>query len=412
MKRIVALMIILSLALFMMNCEADSNPSIWDEDETGAATPEITSVTPPSQQYGGVGTKKLVTIQGTNFNSDADKNFVYFGKALGDVIEASATELKVAAPANYGTGLEIEVHSQGAYLPAVYGGEEDPTPYEILSAETTIGLYDAYRIPEAICGDAEGNLFITVGGNVDKVSPDGTVTQNYLAIKAKTAGNIKVGPDGALYYTYVRYILKTDTISGAHTYANIGFTTLDMDFDANKNLIIVGQEEIALADYTDLSATTLRTFSDTTFSACRIFNNELYLVGKYTGVSADINKNAFLCKVGLNSDGTLSGDLQPIRYLNENGFDNINVTGIEFNAEGKLYISSTNYSLLFADGSVESGPLTKVYPAILGEHAAFRFTWGAGKEIYVNTKNETDDTKISIKKIMLFEQGAPDYGRE
>ena len=411
MKRNVALMIILSLALFTMSCDSESNPSIWDKNDAGEPAPTITSVNPPSQQYGGVGSRKLITITGTNFNSDIDKNFVYFGTKKGDVIEASATELKVAAPANYGSGLKVQVHTQGAYLPAIYGGEDTPTPYEIISAETKIGFYDKYRIPEGICVDAEGNVFITVGANVDKVFPDGTIKQNCLVLKAKSTSNIKVGPDGALYYTYLKYILKTDTTSGAHTYKSIGFSTVDLDFDSNKNLWIVGANEIAVANYSDLVTTTVQTFNDTTFKSCRVYNNELYMIGKYVGTDTTISKSPFLCKVGLNSDGTFSGSLQSIRDFGDAGYDNINISGMNITADGKLYISTINYSLLEVNNDMATGDLTLVYPAILGDHVAYRFAWGTGEEIYINTKNDNDDTKISILKIMLFEEGAPDFGR-
>lgn len=403
MKRNVALMIILSLALFMMNCEADKNPSIWDPNEEGAATPTISSVNPPSQQYGGVGERKLVTITGTNFNSEADKNIVYFGKEQADIVEASTTELVVAAPANYGTGLAVQAHVQGAYLPAFYGTEENPTPYELLSAESTVGFYDQYRIPQGVCCDAEGNFFITSNANVDKVSPDGTIQQNYLTIKAKYTSNVKVGPDGALYYTYAKYILKTDTTSGAHTYKGIGFTTVDLDFDADKNLWITGQGQIAVSDYSDFNTvSTAYENAELNFGACRVFNNDLYVVTKYVGADTTISTSPYLGKIAINSDGTVSGDVELIRYLDADGYDNIAVTNITFNTNGDMYLATSNYSLMFVEGDIATAPYQAIYPQILGDYPAYRFAWGIGDETFVNTYDVNDAAKISVKKIMLL----------
>jgi hypothetical protein len=411
MKRNVAIMIILSLALFTISCDSESNPSIWAKNDAGEPTPTINSVNPPSQEYGGVGTRKLITITGTNFSSDIDKNFVYFGTENGDIIDASTTELKVAAPANYGTGLKVQVHTEGAYFSAFYGSEDTPTPYELISAETKIGFYDKYRIPQGLCADAEGNVFITVGENVDKVSLDGSIKQNILTLKGKGTSNIKVGPGGALYYTYLKYILKTDTISGAHTYKSIGFTTMDLDFDANNNLWIIGPEKIAVANYTDLATTDAYENEDLNFSVCRFYNDDLYVVTKYVGSDTTVSKSPYLGKIAINSDGTVSGDVELIRYLDADGYDDIAVTGITFNSEGDLYIATKNYSLLYVDGDIAIAPYHPVYPAILSDYPAFRFAWGIGDETYINTFDADDNTKASIKRIMLFDESAPVYGR-
>ena len=410
MKRVLTLMIVLSLALLLMNCDDDSNPSIWDKNEDGAPTPVISSVEPPALQYGGVGSKKLVIIKGTNFNAGLDKNFVYFGKMLGDVIEASTTELKVAAPTNYGDSLKIEVHVQGSYLPAVYGSEDNPANYELLAAEFRVGNYDAYKLPDAICCDSEGNLFVTVGKYVDKITPDGHLVENYIEMKARSANEIKVGPDGSLYYTYAKYILKTDSISGGHVYKNIKFNTMDLDFDSNKNLYIVGKNEIAVAAYSDLNTTTLKEFQDTTFNACRVLGNDLYLAGIYTGTDTTVSKGQFLCKVALNSDGTFNGSFQPVRNWDGTDYDLIDINNINFNENGKMYLATTNFSLLAVEGDYTSGVMTPVYPAILEQHSAFRMTWDKDEEIYINTNN-SDENEITILRIILFEKGAPEYGR-
>ena len=409
MKKNVALMIILSSVLFLINCDPESNPSIWDAKDAGEDSPVITSVNPPSVQYGGIGDKGVVTIQGLNFNSSMDKNFVYFGKNLGTILESSTSELVVVPPAFYEDSLKIEVHVQGAYLPAVYGAD-NPTPFEIIPAVSTIGFYDKFNTPQGICTDNEGNLFISKGNVVDKITPDGTIIENLYEIKAKTTYNMLVGPDGALYYTFGKYFLKTDTTSGSHIYKNYKFTSNGLDFDSNHNLFVVGVNTIAKVDYTDLSFEIVKEFADTTFLACRVLEDELYLAGFYTGSDENISNNQFVCKVKLNSDGTFNGKFQPVRNWDGTEYEDLFITSLNFNIDGKMYLATSNYSLLTIEGDPSIGITSQVYPEILSEHVAFRVTWGIGEEIFINTYNETDDTKISMLKIMLFEKGAPYYG--
>jgi len=405
MKRIAILIALLSLALLMFNCEDENNPSIWDKNDAGETTPVISSVDPATQQYGGVGTRKLVTITGSNFNSDKDQNFVYFGKELGTIVEGSATELKVAAPANYADDLKLEVHSQGAYLPAIYGGADNPTEYSLIAAERRIAGYDAYNKPEGICVDKENNLYVTSAKQVDKIAPDGTVTEGAYELKAKFTGDILVGPDEAFYYLWTKYIFKTD-FQGNHLYKNAKFNINAMDFDENLNMYIVGDEQIAHVNYTDLTITTLQEFEDISFKGCKVYNSDLYLVAQYTGSEEGKSTVPYLCKVGLNSDGTLAGDLQVIQDFTGSEYESMKVTQLVISENGNIFIA-TDMSLL----ALEDGALVPVYPEVLGEFAIYNVAWGTGEEIFVNTNNITDDAKISLMGIMLFEESAPYYGR-
>ncbi len=407
-------LLIIVMMVFVVGCEDllknDVPDSIWDEDFVANPTPVISSINPADSTYGAVGARKLVTITGQNFSTTPENNFVVFGTDQAIIYNATATELQVIPPANFGDGLTIKVYTQLGEGIATYGSEANPHLFKVKDPISKPGNYSKYDNPGGICCDAAGNLYVTKGKIIDKITPDGIKQENYLEIRAKNTNNIKKGPDGAFYYTYGLYIMKTDT-TGGDTYKKATFKTKDLDFDSYGNLYIVGENAIAFVDRITMESTNLAEFQDTTFTACRVYNNELYLAGNYSGSEEGISQGQFICKVGLNSDGTLNGDIQSIRNWDGTAYDGINITTISFNEDGKIYLATIGHSILGIEGDYATGMMEDVYNSIIGDKIAYRMTWGAGEDIYINTLDIDNQDNTTILKILLFEESAPYYGR-
>ncbi len=422
MRKIRNLTILIVAILLMIGCEEESSPSVWDPDDAGAPNPVINSLDPENEQYGGVGDKKLVTFTGENFHSSPDSNFVYFGKKMGDVLEASETELKVAAPANYQDSLEVKLAVHGAYLFAKYGdstdGEFEYHPYELLSPVSNPGLYTNSDNPGGICLDSQNNLFIVNGSTskkLDKLTPDGTRT--YYGNLVQPSKRITLGPNGGLYSAYLNYLLKTDTTDFDPSvdkpdaaYIQTASSVLDFDFDQNDHLYVINKFDITTVNTDDFTMIEEHNLfeEDSSLITGRIYNNELYLIGD----NSDPAAGPFIWKYGIDpATGTLTGAMEEVLDWSTTQYTDIEITSLDFNADGELYIGSTTHSMLKSDAP-SSGVFTEVFPQILGEHWIHLFKWSEDNYIYINTKNGSDNTKTTILKLMLFEQGAAHYGRE
>jgi hypothetical protein len=422
MKKIRILTILLVAILLMFNCEEEKSPSVWDPDDKGAPNPEISELAPPDSQFGGVGDKKLVTINGENFHSHPDSNFVYFGKMMGDVIEASETQLKVAAPANYEDSLAVKLAVHGAYLFGKYGdstdGEFEYHPYKLISPVSNPGKFSSDDNPGGICLDSKNNLFVVngpKGKSLDKLTPEGN--RIYYGNLVQPSSRIILGPNGAMYYAYLNYILKTDTTAFDPTvdrpdadYTQCPSAVIDFTFDQNDNLYVINKFGVTTVNSAEFSIIEeYELFAgDSTLITGRVYNDELYLIGDNT----DQATGPFIWKYTIDPEnGTLTGSMQEVLDFSTTQNTDIDITSIEFNTEGAIYVGTTTHSLLKSDVP-SSGVFTQVFPQILGEHNIHLFKWSEDNYIYINTKNSADPTKTRILKLMLFEQGAAHYGRE
>ena len=81
--------------IFVYSCNQETAPSLYDLPVGNQPTPAITTIDPPNAALAGV---TVVTLTGSNFNTNIANNFVYFNGVPGDVISATSTELKVKVP--------------------------------------------------------------------------------------------------------------------------------------------------------------------------------------------------------------------------------------------------------------------------------------------------------------------------
>src|ERR1700749_3170818 len=106
-----------------------------------AQAPIITSFSP---QGGAAGT--TVTIKGTNFNTTAANDVVFFGAAQGKVTSATATCLKVTVPFG-ATTQNLSVLNFGTHLAAL-----SSVPFNIVSNTQTVQASNTFTSQTTISG--------------------------------------------------------------------------------------------------------------------------------------------------------------------------------------------------------------------------------------------------------------------
>jgi len=415
------LIIFVLVALFIgLSCDTEEPKSIFDPNATVAPDPVITSVTPPDSAYGGADERFTVTIIGQNFGDNADEVLVNFGSKLAEIVSHSATEMVVTPPTNFTDSLWVMVSKFGSNANWDFGlYKQDDTvfhPYKLLNPVSAIDGFDAYMLPQSVCVDSDGNVFVTYDKAIEKVSPDGTIT-NIAELRGKTTTRLHVGPDGALYYTYSTNIMKVDTSTFTHTYKKLNATALDMEFDQNGNLYAIDENSIYSVDKTTMQPTELVTYNDespdTALFCIRVYNNDLYIAGSVTNSVTGMSR--YIWKMALDiSTGTVSGDLVEVFDWSMTDYSDVNVSIFTFDVNGQLLVGSENYSLLviIPNGTdYATGEVKKVYRHIIGNEYIHRIYWGPDDYLYISTYNASDTENAKLLKVNMFGTGAPYYGR-
>lgn len=168
-------LLLLPLLLLAAACEKDS------DTKNNYVDPMIVSVSPES----GTGAT-IVSILGRNFSEVADENKVEFNGQEAIVLDASAGELKVVAPANGQTG-KITITVGDVILEGPVFTYKQPAKEYIVSTfagNGTAGYQDGpgldamFTGPEGVCLDAQGNILVTdrTNNRIRKIAPNKTVT--------------------------------------------------------------------------------------------------------------------------------------------------------------------------------------------------------------------------------------------
>ena len=259
------LFIFVLVALFIgFSCDTEEPDSIFDPNATADPDPVITSVTPVDSAYGGADERYTVTIVGQYFGDNANEVLVNFGSDAAEIVSHSTTQMVVTPPANFTDSMRVMVSKFGSNASWEFGlykqGDTIFHPYKLIDPTSVIPGYDQYLEPEGICVDAQNNLFVSHGKYVDKINPQGNsvgLGGNTEILKAISTTNIKIGPGNALYYIYLKYIMKTDTTTFSHTYKKADYNTKGFDFDENDNLYLVTESAVYSVDVTSMEPTLL-----------------------------------------------------------------------------------------------------------------------------------------------------------
>ena len=373
--------ILTCMVLISFSCDDPNSPSdVWDPNDTGNSTPFISSISPPDSAYAG---SQEITIYGGNFGDNKDSVFVYFNTGSGEVISVDESSIIVIPPNIISDSVIIKIAAHGAFS---FGEYEQN--YILHPRILEYGDFDA--LDESIWGleaDNDENLYVGLSifpeGTIDKITPPlGDREYAFINAVLQTPHSMRIGPDNNIYYVDAvnPYIVKQDLSSGSPSYAALPGIAFDLDFDENGNLYCGGSGQSLYRVTTDLSSTTVADYTDISVRAIRVFNGFVYVGGKYSGTDDTVPSVGVWKNQILSSDGEL-GEKELVLDWGELAGVNSNITGITFDENSAMYISSdanVAIGLISAEGI-----FSELFPKIISAPIS-KMTWGSTNYLYLN----------------------------
>ncbi|NML23595.1 hypothetical protein HHL16_22135 [Pseudoflavitalea sp. G-6-1-2] len=298
-----------------------------------------------------------VTIAGMGFGSLTADNQVFFNGVAATVVSATESELKVKAPAAFTTGA-ITVKA---------GGLDATGPVFRRAGVITIAgnpSANEFSYPEGIAVDASGNVFVSDGNLIKKVTPNGTVS---VFAGSTTSGfaddmgpnarfnfitTLAMGENGILYALDVlnRRVRQITSDGNVKTFAILGFTPTGMGVDKN-NVVYVGSQYSSIYRLDALGNATKvsNTYESATGliaidNAGQIFYNGDYSYNDVFHILPDGRKEVF---AGSTSYGSVNGPYRSAMFGTLNG------TVIDRNS-GIMHVVDGNGIRVLADGMVST----------------------------------------------------------
>lgn len=381
-------LLLAGVLLVGFGCDTGPAPSLFDPDAQSAPDPVIASIEPAGAALAGV---DILTITGQNFAPNRDDNLVFFDEERGEVIEATASQLRVRPPNLPKPELGVRI--------AVLGAENfsNTIPYRLDAAAEAFGNIAGFEEPFALTSDAEGNLYVSLlsdgrSAGILRMAPDGA-RSTFVETTFKWDG-LAFGPDGLLYAARgVRALFRFAEGAPQETWAVVSNTSerlSTLDFDEQGNVWTGGN-----------SANLYRIAPDAGIETFPFEANVRDLVV--------FNGNLFVAAT--QADGTSKVWRFPITDAGlGNAEEYFDVTG-QYGAEAFALAFATNGDLFI--GTDAADPILEVladrtpaalYPGIL-QPAAVAFAWGAGTSLFM-TQGKTDLTEPDLVRIETRREGA------
>ena len=396
--------IIIYLAFISFSCDDPNSPSdVWDPNDLGKSSPFISSIEPPDSAYAG---SQEVTIYGGNFGSNKDSIFVYFNTGSAEIISVDESSIIVIPPNIISDSVIIKIAAHEAFSFGEYEGN-----YILHPRIVEYGDFDA--LDESIWGleaDNDENLYVGLSifpeGTIDKITPPiGNREYAFINAVLQTPYSMRIGPDNNIYYVDGAnpYIIKQDLSTGNPSYAALPGIAFDLDFDENGNFYCGGSGQNLYKVDIDLTSIVAADYTDISIRAIRVFDGFVYVGGNYSG-SDNTNPNIGIWRNQiLSSDGEL-GEKEIVLNWGEFAGSNSSITGITFDENGLMYISSDKNVALGVYST--NGTLSELYPKIIFAPIS-KMTWGSGKYLYLNYRGDPR----AVYRLNMEISGAPYYGR-
>ena len=394
--RLYLLLLTLVAMIYLVGCEADNPPSIFDPNAQGKPAPEITQIIPESRTLAGIGEIKII---GKNFSSVKEENFVFFGKNKVDVLEASATELKLKSPNTPADSISIKIAVRGADL------FSNTIKYRLEQAVWEFGGYGEYDDIYAMTMDKDNNLYVAqVTRKVEKVTPAG-VRSDYGTMPFIKASGMKMGANGELYLARLTTALYKIPSGGgaAAKWKDAPGKISDFDFSASGMMYAGGNNNDLYRLKPDGSGASVASYPDVNIKAIRVFNGYVYVGGKENATGKPyVWRNQIISDDQLGTREVYFDWSAKIPGTSE-------VLSITFAKDGTMYLGTDAAEAIVVvnpDGS-HSG----LYPGVI-EPTSYYMVWDNSQYLYVNRRNDLDLTRRRMIKLNMFKEGAPYYGRQ
>lgn len=388
-------------------CNEDPTPSLYQPENLNTlAAPVIASIDPAGEAFAGIG---IITINGQNFSSAKSEVSVYFNDQAGEILEASATQLRVKVPnlVSENVSLKIAVNRVEKFSNTVN--------YKLVAAVAPVFKFAEIDEPWAIAVDAQDNIFASLtsnslGDGVKKITLAGAKTDFSPRLTGSVTRyqGLKVGPAGALYgVTFERRIIQVPAAGGTSTnwvvLPNTAVRLNDLDFDRDGNLWTAGSLDL----HRVRPDKNVKSFPFTgTIRAVRVYNGAVYLAGNR-------NSQEIVWRVPLISADQVGPEEE---YFNFTSKYSGAIYAITFAADGDLLIGTdAPESIVSVSPSKNASVLyTGLFPS-----KCFNFAWGTGNFLYATQEKKTvvegTTTRLvepqTILSINMLKKGAPYYGR-
>jgi hypothetical protein len=397
-KQIFSLAIIITLSVIIYSCNQDAAPSLYVVEPKGS-TPVISGVIPANEALAGV---TEVTINGSNFSSVKEENFVFFGTVQAAVLQASSTQLVVKAPALIKNSLDLKISVQGVE------NFSNIIKYNLLEA---VGVYYAFvkgiEDPMTVAVDNSENVYVYLKDRgIRKISAAGVLTNFSPRGSESFYIDMKVGPNNELFATRpaTRAIFRNIEGAPSATFQVFptGMNIASLDFDKNKNIWAAGSGN-RLFSVTYPGKDTTGFAIDYTISSVRVYNDYLYLAGKNSSEEA-------IYRYKINSNKLLGAKEKYFDIGAKYGLTKIQVNAITFAENGDLIIGTdmTDAFVLVNSNGVSS----IFYPGVINPIVK-SLSWGTKKNLfYIREYTDAGTILHSLVRVDMQKLSAPYYGRQ
>ena len=397
LKQNFAIMCSLFLTVLIAGCNQDAAPSLYQEESKGS-TPVISSTSPALEALAGV---SEVTINGSNFSTKNEDNFVFFGTSKATVISSASNKLVVKAPNLVKNNLDVKI--------AVAGAENfsNVVKYNLLEA---VGVYYAFTKgvddPMAVEVDKNENLYVYLKDKgIKKISSDGKLTDWAPKGGESFYVDMKIGPNNELFGARpaTRAIFRNLEGAAGATFQVFptGITIASLDFDKNKNIWAAGTGN-KMYSVTYPAKDTTGFSIDFSVTSVRVYNDYLYLAGKSSTEEA-------VYRYKINSNRSLGTKEKYFDIGAKYGLGKINVSSITFSADGDLILGTdqTDSMIFITSGAAAS----TLYPGLISG-AVKSLSWGTKKNLfYVREYTEAGAVYHSLIRVDMQKLSASYYGR-
>jgi len=374
----------------ILGCDSGTAPSIYDPSQSSLPDPVIEQVVPQGSALAGV---DEITITGTNFSTQPGDNLVYFGTDRGDVLEASATQLRVFAPNSPQPGLQLRM--------SVVGAENfsNSVSYRLDPPFIEFGDIKDFENIYGIATDQSGNLYVSLAAfnlavGIIQITPEGERSEFISSTFPWT--DIEFGSDNTLYAVRsVRALFRSlQGVANFEVFAVIpnASTQLNtMAVDPSNRIWAAGNNADIYRIDPDKSIKTYAFESDIRDVA--LFRDFLYVAGIQGQVSG-------IWRFAIDSNG----DLGPVEKVYDLTSIGVIPHAIAFSVSGYLYVGIDDADpVLLID---PDGTGSVLYPDVLPQPAR-EFAWGKEGHLYAATTS-SDANPSGIIRITTRRLG---YGK-
>ncbi|MBN1783135.1 IPT/TIG domain-containing protein [bacterium] len=393
-------LIFTALLLVVAGCDTWDGPTaMYYRDQPDYPEATITGITPEVAAAG----ENYITIQGENFAPALSDNQVFFGNALVDLVDGTASSLIVRRPNAYGDNITVKVVSYGTLVVAEFPA------YKVTRVVEPYGNILAGNDPIALAVDQDENVIVMlrqagVGTSaVQKFTPDGQRID--VGTVPVFAGDARIAPNGKM--TFVRdnnkIIRQLDLSTGvSDTLITVSKNVASLDYDANGVLYAGGNKSDLLIIPPDLTEIKPVLYAKDQIFSVRVSNGYVYLLAGMASPNETTPELGIFRHQIMDAAGTLGPREVVLDWAATGDFSEFAPAAFAFSASGTLYVGSDAMNPLLKinpDGSMDVMYKTIVSSSILD------MAWGNGDYLYYIKGPYGDDDTSVLMRIDMGEAG-------